>query len=479
MYIVYLFLYITSVSQVPTPWLSARLHDRSAHGIAADVGQLIKHGDLTTGARMPPVRELAAALGTSPSTVSGAWRQLRARGMLTGGGRAGMVVGDDVRTPRPIRYGDDGQEGDWGQGARFPLNRSVPDPGLLPDLHTALIEAPASDDLNHYTRIPIVPRLAAAARAEWPYPAGDLMVANGGYEGLMLAVHTFLRPGDHVLLDNPATPRTRDILDAVGCRIHFLDRDSEGIRPDALAAALPLRPAALLLQPAWHNPAGTMMSERRRDELAAIIADHPLLVIEDDGHGPLVGEPVHCLGAVLEQQHLLVRSYSKSHGPDLRIAIVEGDRDSIERVRAFRDYGSGWTSRPLQEALAWLLTDAATQRSVALARDTYHRRRRALHAELVRRGVPVEEGCGLELWVPVRDERYAVVTLAAHQIAVVSGSRFTPADRPPHVRVSTGTLAEADAPEVAEALARAAQLPFDSSLRSSLRERGGSIDSRG
>lgn len=457
MYIAYLFLYITSVSQVSAHWLAERLHDLSAHGIAADVGQLIKHGDLATGSRMPPVRELAARLGTSPSTVSGAWRQLRARGMLTGGGRAGMLVGDDVRTPRPIRYEDDGQEADWGDGPRYPLNRSVPDTTLLPDLHTALINAPASDDLNHYTRTPIVPRLEAAVRAEWPYPAESLMVCNGGYEGLMLAVHTFLRAGDHVLIEDPSTPRTRDILDAVGCRIHVLDRDSEGIRPEALTAALRLRPAALVVQPGWHNPAGTVMSERRRDELAAIIAEQPLLVIEDDGHGPLVGERVHCLSEVLEQQHVLVRSYSKSHGPDLRIAVLEGDRDSVERVRAFRDYGSGWTSRPLQEALAWLLTDADTQTSVATARETYRRRRLALHAELVRRGVPVAAGCGLELWVPVRDERFAVVTLAAHQVAVVSGTRFSSPTHPPHVRVSTGTLAEADAPRVAQALARAAQ----------------------
>lgn len=446
----------TSPSAPSAAWLAQRLGDPSVEGIAADVSQLIKHQDLPIHTRLPAVRDLATELGVSPATVSAAWGQLRGRGLIAGGGRAGMHVTGDLSTPRPALAS---QEGHWGTGgARFELGRSVPDPALLPDLRRALTRAKTPRLLNDYAREPIVEDLEAAARAEWPCTADTLMVANGGYEGLMLIVHTFLHPGDHVLVDDPTTPRTRDLLQARQCRIHFLARDEEGILPWALLEAMEVRPAALILQPGWHNPTGTMMSRRRRDELAEIIAAHPLLVVEDDGHGPLNDEPMHPLAEVLTENHLLVRSYSKSHGPDLRIAMIEGPQEMVMRVHAFRGFGSGWTSRPLQQALAWMLNDPDSEEQVRRARAIYAERRLALHRELTALGMRLSPGRGLELWVPVPDERFAAITLAAHQINITSGSRFSSAGAGGHVRVSTGLLDPSDAPEVALALARAARL---------------------
>jgi aspartate/methionine/tyrosine aminotransferase len=64
-------------------------------------------------------------------------------------------------------------------------------------------------------------------------------------------------------------------------------------------------------------------------------------------------------------------------------------------------------------------------------------------------------GPGLDIWLPVEDEQWALITLAAHGIAVRGGSRFGPKGSAPHVRVSTTSLHEVDAATVARALARA------------------------
>ncbi len=66
--------------------------DRTPQGIAATLSRLVGTGLLRTGARLPTVRELAGALGTSPTTVSAAWQALAARGVIESRGRLGTFV---------------------------------------------------------------------------------------------------------------------------------------------------------------------------------------------------------------------------------------------------------------------------------------------------------------------------------------------------------------------------------------------------
>lgn len=437
-------------ADVSAAWLAERLPDPSATALAADLGQLIKHGELSPGARLPPVRTLAAELNVSPATVSNAWQRLRARNLVIGGGRGGIRVRHDPGTPRPIRYES---EGHFDVDAALDLGLSVPDPALLPDLDRfRQVSVPG---LHGYRRTPIVESLLAAVRRTWPTPPREMMVTNGGYEGLMLVCHTFIQPGDHVVVENPAPPRLLDVIERAGGRFLFADRDREGLIPQSVAQSLSLRPSMLVLQPSVHNPMGTAMSERRRDDLVALLAPTEVLVVEDDGIGEAAGGPVFAVSDKMPQQSLYLRSYSKSHGPDLRIAVLDGPADLVERVMAFRAYGSGWTSRLLQEILAAMLNDPECQATVGRATDAYAARREALAAELRKLGIEPPEAHGLDLWLTVPDERYAVVTCAAHGVAVSSGSRFTPPPQTAHIRVSTCQLPIEKAAFVAQVLARA------------------------
>ena len=107
-------------------------------------------------------------------------------------------------------------------------------------------------------------------------------------------------------------------------------------------------------------------------------------------------------------------------------------------------------------ALAALLADPAVDRTVARARDTYARRRTALADALTANGVAVRGADdGLSLWIPVRDERAALVTLAAAGIAVAPGSRYHHGPHRPHIRVATGRRID-PLDEVAELIALAA-----------------------
>jgi DNA-binding transcriptional regulator YhcF (GntR family) len=65
-------------------WFADRLGDRTSRGIALETGALIRSGVLPVGTKLPPVRDLAFALGISPATVSIAWSDLRRHKIIGG-----------------------------------------------------------------------------------------------------------------------------------------------------------------------------------------------------------------------------------------------------------------------------------------------------------------------------------------------------------------------------------------------------------
>lgn len=60
---------------------------------------------------------------------------------------------------------------------------------------------------------------------------------------------------------------------------------------------------------------------------------------------------------------------------------------AAQRIRAYRTFGSGWTSQILQQCLAVMLTDPLCRRQVRAAAKIYQRRNHALLAALRRRGI--------------------------------------------------------------------------------------------
>jgi DNA-binding transcriptional regulator YhcF (GntR family) len=67
------------------------------------IAELAATGQLAAGAKLPPVRALAARLGLAVNTVARAYRELEQAGLLETKGRAGTVVtARAARTPADL-----------------------------------------------------------------------------------------------------------------------------------------------------------------------------------------------------------------------------------------------------------------------------------------------------------------------------------------------------------------------------------------
>jgi DNA-binding transcriptional MocR family regulator len=449
-------LYSTKV--IPeTAALARVVTDRSARGIAAAVGRMVSGGELKTGARLPTVRALAAALGVSPMTVSEAWQLLIGDGLVETRGRGGTWIVDGARTTGG--FGSRRRTAATAAAVGWDLSTGVPDPALLPDLGPSLGRVGRRALTTSYLAEAVVPQLEELLRARWPFTPEAMTVVDGAGDALDRIVSLTLRRGDRVAVEDPTYPPLLDLLAGVGAEVIGLELDAHGIRPAALAAAVKLGPVALYLQPRAHNPTGVSMTPSRAARLARVLQPTGMLVVEDDHAGDIAVSPPVSLGAHLPDRTVHIRSFSKSHGPDLRLAAVGGAATVIRALEHRRRLGSGWSSRLLQHVLVELLTDEATTASVAAARASYASRREAAVGALRDRGVAVGGQDGINIWVPVADETHATLTLAAAGIGVAPGAPFSVSTTTPnHVRVTAGLVA-AGADRLADALADAARTP--------------------
>ena len=446
---------VSTSSRTPpsTPSIAAHIEDHSARGIAASISRLIRAGTLRPGEKLPTVRALARDLSISPTTVSEAWQLLGRIGAIEARGRLGTFVRDDRRpvgsrryrtvTQRPSQYSLD-------------LSTGVPDPDLLPDVRRALERVSRRNLTTSYLDAPLLPALEELLRAQWPFVPELVTVVDGAMDALDRILSCVARIGDAIVVEDPGFPPILDLVEQIGATVVPVGVDDEGVIPADLVRALTTRPVALILQPRAHNPTGASMSPARAAMLAGVLAGSDVIVVEDDHSGDIACSPPVSLGSFLPERSVHVRSFSKSHGPDLRLAAVGGSGTVISQVVERRLLGPGWSSRLLQAVLLEMLRDPHTVETVAAARDEYAHRRAVVSAYLQSFGVGHRGNDGINMWVDVADERSALLSLAVRGIGVAPGTPFAvAASSTAHLRVTVGLISEQHR-QVAEFLAEAA-----------------------
>jgi len=419
--------------------IDEHLSERTSKGLAQAIGEAIGDGSISEGLKLPAIRVVADELGLSPSTVSTAWRILSQAGTIRTAGRHGTVV-MTRGGPGPARYRR-ALEKSISYG--LDLSTGVPDATLLPSLIPALKNLHRASTTGSYLDDPTIPGLAEVLGHEWPYKVEQFTIVDGAMDALNQVTAQLLRFGDVALVENPTFPPLLDLLDAVGVRTIGVNIDGAGLIPSELKEALAHRPKALFLQPRAHNPSGASLTPRRARELVGLLKSSPVVIIEDDSAGAIATTPAISLGAWLPNQTVHIRSFSKSHGPDLRIAAMSGPTLVMEGIRERRLLGQGWTSRLLQGVLLSLLTRDESKAQVERARVAYARRRLMITSELKRRGVAIESGDGLNLWLPVQDETSAMVFLVSRGIGAAVGSPFmSKHDTTSHLRLTVGLITD-------------------------------------
>jgi DNA-binding transcriptional MocR family regulator len=424
-----------------------RMSASSAAELVDRVESAVAAGALAPGERLPSVRKLAAEVGLSPVTVSAGLAELRRRGVVVTEPRRGTRITSGppigmLRPPLPVPA-----------GARD-LSRGNPDAEMLPDYRAALARLRPNGRL--YGERPVLDGLADVAREALRadgVAAGTVCVVSGALDGIERVLAAHLRPGDRVAVESPGYAALYDLLRALGLALEPVAVDDRGMVPASLRSALAAGARAAVITPRGQNPTGAALDAGRARELRAVLDTAPaVLAIEDDHLGPIAGWDLHSV-ADGRERWAATRSVAKALGPDLRVAVLAGDEQTVARVQGRQQCGPGWVSHILQALVLELWTDPAVSAQVARAAGVYAERRTRLLECLARRGVSAHGASGLNVWVPVSDEAGVLGALLARGWVVAPGAPYRLGAEPSAVRITTATLTAGESQRLSDDVA--------------------------
>jgi len=306
---------------------------------------------------------------------------------------------------------------------------------------------------------PTLPELLGLAEAEFA-EAGigckDIAVVSGALDGIERALGAQLLPGDLVAVEDPGYAGLFDLLRTLGLALRPVPVDEKGMVATALAEALGEGATAVVINPRGQNPTGASLDKTRAMQLRRVLEGAPeAMVIEDDHLGPIAGSPRLTLTNG-KNRWAAARSVAKSLGPDIRLALLTGDAQTISRVRGRQAVGPHWTSHLLQSLVVMLWSDAGVAATLKRAAEVYGERRDRFLESLALRGIKASTSAGITVWIPVPEEAPVVQSLLEAGWAVSPGAPYRlQSERA--IRVTISTLKKREADELAGAIGAALQ----------------------
>ncbi len=333
--------------------------------VADDIVAMIEAGSFRLGDRIPSVRELSRKQGVSITTVMQAYRSLEDKGWIEARPQSGYYVrlrqspGLPAPVPEPHStlnpaeisveklvmriYRDQLIPGGVQLGA------ALPNPSLLPTarLNRLLGTVARRPDIrqNACGIIDGCDELRVQV-AQHSYQYGcrlapeDILITSGCVEAISLALRATCKPGDTVAIESPTYFNLLQMLESQGLRALEIPTHPEtGVSLDALRFAIEnqsVRACLFILN--FNNPLGCLMPDERKEELAALLAEHEIPLIEDDINGELYfsGERPNVAKAYDKKGLvILCSSFSKDISPSYRVGwIVPGRyKEEIERLK--------------------------------------------------------------------------------------------------------------------------------------------------
>jgi capreomycidine synthase len=215
-------------------------------------------------------------------------------------------------------------------------------------------------------------RLRAALADRWT--GGDVervMVTHGSSEAIYLVMHTLLKPGDEVVVVDPAYQQLYDIAGALGCRITRWSLSSEqGFAVDmASLRDLVTSGPRLIVVNFPHNPTGVSITPEQQDELIAIAAASGAWLVWDNAFGEITydADPLPLPDSRYDKC-LSFGTLSKSYGlAGIRTGWCLAPPDLLAEMAFMRDYIALYVS-PVLEFFAERAVRNA-DRIVALQRE--------------------------------------------------------------------------------------------------------------
>lgn len=287
--------------------------------------------------------------------------------------------------------------------------------------------------------------------------AEDVLILQGSQQGLDFAAKMLINPGDVIITEDPTFLGALIAFNPSEPRYAAVPMDAEGMRMDALEAALKANPTARMIYtvPDFQNPTGVTLSLPRRQRLMELADEYDVIVLEDTPyrHIRFAGETLPTLKSMDRQGRVIhLGSFSKVLVPGLRIGWAVAVPALLEKMALLKVAADTQTSTLNMAATSLFLERFDLDEHVAMLRAAY-RQKKEVMLDAIRQHFPQDvtmtdpEG-GLFTWATFPEDFDATafmrdIALPQARVAYVPGATFFPVhEQANHARINYSAQSE-------------------------------------
>jgi len=294
---------------------------------------------------------------------------------------------------------------------------------------------------------PLRERIAEKARHLYGVsvdPDTEVTISSGATEALLCGIHALVRPGDEVVVFDPAYDSYEPAILLAGGSVVHLPLQASQFRIDfeQLAARLSDRTRLVVIN-SPHNPTGSLLYQEDLNQLADLLRPYPhCYVLSDEVYEHICFDPDGHASVIategLKQRSLAVFSFGKTyHATGWKVGYCIAPPALTTEFRRVHQFNTFTTATPLQWALADYM---ASDPQHYLELPDFYRQKRDLFRRLLKDSgfelLPCEgtyfqlaDYSALSNWDDVAFSRWLT---EVHKVAAIPISVFC--ERPPAAR---------------------------------------------
>jgi DNA-binding transcriptional MocR family regulator len=262
-----------------------------------------------------------------------------------------------------------------------------------------------------------------------------VLITAGSQQGIDLVAKLFIDPGTPVALEAPSYLAAIQSFRFFGARFQPLALSAQGVDPDELRRLIAHdRPAFIYLIPNFQNPAGYSYARPVREEIARVLDDSGVPLVEDEPYRELMYDIVDRTPITSLLKHapwIYYGSLSKTGLPGLRIGYTAASPDLHPLLVRIKQSTDLHTNRVGQWWAAQFLASPDYPAHLERLRSRYRAQRDIMAAALARHFKDIGKwnvpAGGLFFWVKLRqmcDTRALLTAALARNVAFMPGEPF-------------------------------------------------------
>ena len=263
-----------------------------------------------------------------------------------------------------------------------------PDQRLFPvgDLRSVFNDILSGDGgALQYTTSDGLPALRAEiagrlSRQGTPTRTDDVLIVQGGQQGLDLVGKLMIDAGDTVIVEDPTFLGALIAMNPFEPHYVTVRIDDDGLDVEHLEELLREHPEARMIYtvPDFHNPTGVTMSLERRRRLIDLANQYDLLIVEDTPYRELRydGEHIPTLRSLdTEGRVVHLGSYSKILAPGMRLGWMVASPEVLQRLSLLKLAADTQSSTLNMSAVVAFARDYDLDDHIGRLRDAYRVKR--------------------------------------------------------------------------------------------------------